>query len=241
MTNAELAFKFSLQRLEDHVEKRNQKLYFWTFTFAEDLPLSWCMLRWNGFMASLQTKWRNEIYALYGARVVELQKSGRPHFHAIFNQRLDINMIADLSEVHGFGWKTVKKVWSQRGAAEYMAKYMSKQYGRYWPERTRRFAMIGGFDGCKVRDIKFKDLSGFEPWKIMRDYFGGRIPYPVVSAMRRSIWTPHDRTFRFCLRYMMENKNVVSAFYWTPTEMIRAFEAEGLLWPGEGLGEWQPF
>jgi len=236
MTKSELAFRFSLKRLDDYTKNRGQSLYFWTFTFREDLPLSWCIVRFNKLMLALQAYFYAEADFFYGARVIEFQKSGRTHYHCIFNVRIPVKLLREYSYPLGFGWDYVEEVWNEEGAIGYLAKYLSKQYTVEGRETFRRFAMIGGFDGCKVSDIK-RSVVGFDAWAIMRKHFGGKIPYKVVWAMRRSHWVNHWETFNFCMCHMKANNNDTYCFYMTSTEIMNAMHDQGMRWVGEGLPE----
>jgi len=89
-----------------------------------------------------------------GVRVTELHKSHGIHFHLLLNRRIPLERMKRMGWEYGFGRMGVVR--ADIGTAEYLAKYLSKQYrlandfgGR------RRWGTIGGFPPSRCRDIAY--------------------------------------------------------------------------------------
>jgi hypothetical protein len=149
MTKQKAAFLLSVERLFS--ERGNRRVYMWTFTFRDLVGDDEAFRRFN----HLRTLIVRGFAGVGGLRVVEVHPGtdDRPshglHFHVLLNRRCGWSVMERLAIRAGFGrihWRRVSKE-----DAAYMAKYLSKEQ----PDlgRRRRFAALGNFDSCRVRDV----------------------------------------------------------------------------------------
>lgn len=81
MTKSKAAFLFACGMLG------KEKLYLWTFTFAEVLSVKDTRKRWNHLLTLLLQNWPE----MRGLRVFELHKEHGLHVHLVTNQFIDVN------------------------------------------------------------------------------------------------------------------------------------------------------
>ncbi len=128
----------------------SQRLYFWTFTWAEILPVSECRRTWNRFTNLLHGNTSERFAAL---RVWELHPGGHGlHVHMLTNERIDVNVVRCLLARAGMG--VVCHVRGARlGDEAYMAKYMRK--GRRIPG-VRQWAKLGKWQHVRCGGLVFE-------------------------------------------------------------------------------------
>jgi len=154
-----MAFVFSAERLFE----QSEHVYFWTMTFVS-VPINdvYAMEDWAVFAQRLV----HHFPFLQGLRVVELHKSHGIHFHLLLNERIPIRRMKRIARGTGrivgrnryldFGRMSVDVC--DRGAFEYLTKYMTKEYRKenYFAGR-RRWGTIGGFDATRCRDLVYEN------------------------------------------------------------------------------------
>ena len=143
MNKSRSAFLFSSQRLG------TQKLFLWTFTFAEVLPIKDTRKRWNHLLTLLRRRWPG----LCGLRVFELHDSHGLHVHLVTNRFIDVNEARKLSKKAGWGRIHVMRVPVEKAA--YLAKYLSKDRESCF-KGWRLWAGFGEWDWSRVKDILFE-------------------------------------------------------------------------------------
>lgn len=131
--------------------ERNGKLYFWTFTWPDAMPV-WCYANsWDRFAHSLiQNYTRDDFEAL---RVWERHPGGHGiHVHALCNERLDVNLIRELTVRYGLG-KVVHVRKAVRKDVSYLTKYMTKDQAI---PGLRMWAKMGCWAHVKGSDLEFE-------------------------------------------------------------------------------------
>ncbi len=93
MTLSEAAFLFSSQTLG------KQRLFLWTFTFAELLGVKDTRKRWHYLLTLILRHWPE----LQGLRVFELHKTHGLHVHMLTNERIQVVEARVLAEKAGWG------------------------------------------------------------------------------------------------------------------------------------------
>jgi len=142
MTKSKAAFIFASQTLG------KPRLYLWTFTFKELLPVRETRKRWYHLLTLLLREWPS----VQGLRVFELHPAGHGlHVHLITNQFIDVNRARELAIQAGWGRIHVRPM---PGAhAGYLAKYLSKER----PECLYRWRIWAGFgkgwEWTKLKDV----------------------------------------------------------------------------------------
>jgi len=154
MSKSATAFMFSADRLF----AASRKVYFWTFTFknvpADDKA---AMEDWD----TLHLRIRKLFPDLRGLRVCELHVSHGIHFHLLLNQRIPLRRLFRIFKGSGFSYGRnreldfgrVSVTECNKFAAEYLTKYMTKDYKKEFPTMRRRWGSVGSFDSCGVRDV----------------------------------------------------------------------------------------
>jgi hypothetical protein len=144
----------------------------WTFTYHPGIghDHSASMDIWREFLKTA----RMRHHFPGGMRVCELHKSGALHIHVLMSVRESVIWVRPLWEKMGGGRLHVCVMPSS--AATYVAKYLSKEKGRFEPG-TRRWACWGNWREFSIRtkDVVFDTAihRGFA-WahpSIRRDYF----------------------------------------------------------------------
>jgi hypothetical protein len=187
MQKSKAAFLFSSRKLAD------DRLYMWTFTFADVLSIKDTRKRWNYLLTLLLRTWTN----LQGIRIFELHETHGLHVHMITNERIDVHQARLLAEKAGWGRIHVMMMPAEH--AGYLAKYLSK----HRPEclkRWRLWAAFGkGWDPTKVKDITRESLFGriYQACKEWRGWTGRGDFYERMDIARRMVfltiengWTP---------------------------------------------------
>jgi hypothetical protein len=141
MTKSKAAFLFASQTLG------KQRLFLWTFTFKELLPVKETRKRWNHLLTLLVRTWPE----LQGRRVFELHQEHGLHVHLVTNQFIDVNRARELAVKAGWGRIHVARMPGEH--AGYLAKYLSKER----PECLYRWRLWAGFgkgwEWTKVKDV----------------------------------------------------------------------------------------
>jgi hypothetical protein len=140
------AFLFSAEMLAE----QSGWLYFWTFTWARRLELEEYRRTWNQFSTLLQ---RHSSPDFKGLRHWERHPRGHGlHVHMLTNERIDVNLVRQLTVRCGLG----KVVHVRRGSlkdAKYMSKYMTKS-GRI--KGVRMWAALGHWEHSLVKNVRDK-------------------------------------------------------------------------------------
>lgn len=200
MTKSEVAFRMSAARLFEE----NRKVYFWTFTFTE-IWEDWVYSRqwarfWRAFCDSTN-------FFIGGLKVVELHPGGHGiHYHCLLNKRLPVSEIRRIGKRFGVG--RVHVVAANKGAGEYLAKYLSKRETGL-SKHIRKWSTVGGFEGVKVANIevdtdfvrKLRDVKGgrhitFAGYQIARREYvkDGRISLQTIcNNLRRPNLPQYER------------------------------------------------
>lgn len=144
------AFIFqALNLFEDHKD-----LYFWTLTFYH-VHSDWeCHKRFSNFLRHL----RKVVGRGWGGvRVSELHEEHGVHFHLIVSERLAADLVRRVGRCYGFGRVHVERVFDQRGAIDYLAKYLTKQRDHPKTESgrsCRKWASFGDIRRTRVKDME---------------------------------------------------------------------------------------
>lgn len=158
ITRSACAFRFSAIKLE----RESKRLYMWTFTFVS-VPISdaYAMGDWH----MLHRRIIKIFPDLRGLRVCELHRSHGIHFHVLINRRIPIDRVKRLCWGNGnitgknrrLDFGRIHVVKANLNAAQYMAKYLTKQYTTENNFRRRRWGSVGGFDSYKKNEIEIID------------------------------------------------------------------------------------
>jgi hypothetical protein len=126
-----------------------EKLYFWTFTFAEVLDVKDTRKKWNYLLTLLRRRYPK----LCGPRAFEMHEEHGLHVHLVTNSRIDINEARGLAKKAGWGRIHVKRIPASKAA--YLGKYLSKEHR--WPcfKGWRLWAAFGPWDWTRVKDVEF--------------------------------------------------------------------------------------
>lgn len=151
LNKTKAAFLLTCEKLfkqDDGVRAR--RVYMWTFTFREVIADDVAMKSWQHLNVLLTRSYKADG-GCPGVRVVEVHPGGHGlHFHALIARRLDVDFVRRLAVRAGFGRIHVQKC--KQSAAAYCGKYLTKRDDGL-KRGTRRWGMIAGFKGTRVRDI----------------------------------------------------------------------------------------
>jgi len=146
MNRSQAAFLFTCALLG------KEKLYMWTFTFAELLAVKETRKKWNHLRTLLLQTWPE----LRGLRVFELHKEHGLHVHLVTNQFIDVNQARILAEQAGWGRIHVTPMPAEH--VGYLAKYFSKKR----PECLKRWRLWDsfgeGWNPTKVKDVEKQSM-----------------------------------------------------------------------------------
>lgn len=145
VSKSKAAFLMSAEKLFN----QNKQIYFWTFTFKAVEYDERAMYLWGNYAHALRDFFG---HSFQGLRVVEIhggEYSHGLHFHALLNKRISIHIVRRIGKRFGFGRISVEPC--DIGAAHYLTKYLSKE--NELPSGTRKWAPMGGFIPCKVRNV----------------------------------------------------------------------------------------
>jgi len=181
-SRSEAAFLLSVDRLFDC----SKAVYFWTFTFKAVYHEWEYGKLWNRFMDGLQTAHsgrRRGRGAFMGLRVVEPHEQHGLHYHALLNTRLSVDMVRRVGKRFGIGRVYVVK--ADRGAGNYLGKYLGKK--KTFATRIRKWGAVGGFLVCRKKDIEqsspfHRTMSSVKRGGVL-GCPGGKIPMDVSSAI----------------------------------------------------------
>jgi len=142
-----MAFLFSAQKLIS----QSPRATFFTFTFVKYHNVDDAHKAWNSIQAECRRKFRN----WRGIRVTEVHPGGHGiHFHCLFAGYIPLHPLKSVASRFGFG--DIKPLEVGPGTPHYLAKYLRKPQPMLG--RRRKWGMIGGFKGSRVRDIEVKSL-----------------------------------------------------------------------------------
>jgi hypothetical protein len=148
MNKSKAAFEFSARRLG------KEKLYFWTFTFAEVLSVKDTRKKWHYLLTLLRRRYPK----LCGLRAFELHEEHGLHVHLITNGWIDVNEARIMAKKAGWGRIHVKRIPAE--GATYMGKYLTNQGRAPCLKGWRLWAAFGPWDSTKVKDVVFKSEYG---------------------------------------------------------------------------------
>ena len=165
-----------------------QKLYLWTFTFADLLDIKVAAKRWSRFVKDRHRGFTVSFPDCSGIRVFEMHRgrweahigenlSHGLHIHMVVNRRLDVDIMRSKWEHFGGGRINVRVI--TPGHECYVAKYLSKARGAAL-EGLRLWAPINFPEAHKVRDIKV-ECSWTDSYKTLAAMIVGfpNVPWPV--------------------------------------------------------------
>lgn len=213
MTKSEAAFRLSAEILFEE----SAPIYFWTFTF-EDVYHHWEYPgAWRRFVRDIA-----DLYAgaLRGLRVIEPHVEHGLHYHALLNERVYVGLVRRIGKRYGIGRVQVER--ANRGSIDYLAGYLSKEFGRQRPLHVggARWGGVGGFAPVRVRDVEVQSPQ-MEAIKVAQSYLECRqLPWELVSVIRGPV--VHDRErLLFALEHYRNKRS------------IEWFVAPGWRWEGE--------
>ncbi len=143
MSKSKAAFEFSAKRLS------KDKLYFWTFTFAEVLSVKDTRKRWNRLLTALKRKYPD----LCGLRAFEMHEEHGLHVHMVTTSRINVVEVRLLAERSGWGRIHVKMIPAE--GASYLGKYLTKEGRAPCLKGWRLWAAFGPWKWTRVKDLKF--------------------------------------------------------------------------------------
>jgi len=198
LTKRKAAFLHTCAKLFRGEDGKRRRVYMWTFTTREVVEDKVVMKCWH-HMALLLSRRYKSSGGCPGVRVVEDHpgRVGDPgghglHFHVLIARRVDVVEVRKLAVRAGFGRIHVRKC-DERGAG-YLAKYLSKRDDGL--RGRRRWGMVGGFKGTRVRDIRVESELAENC----------RRTYQVLKVWSREIFVAVNRlTCRYghCLQWPM--------------------------------------
>jgi hypothetical protein len=182
MSKSKAAFEFSAQKLG------KEKLYFWTFTFAEVLDIKATRKRWNYLLTLLRRRYPK----LCGLRAFELHEEHGLHVHLVTNAWIDVNEARAMAQKAGWGRIHVKRIPGEK--AGYLGKYLSKEHRAPCFKGWRLWAAFGAWEWTRVKNVEFQSEYAL----ILRGLI-------AIRAERRGHF------FRLALTDKIYLKNLVSA------------------------------
>ncbi len=144
MSKSKAAFEFSAQKLG------KEKLYFWTFTFAEVLDIKATRKRWNYLLTLLRRRYPK----LCGLRAFELHEEHGLHVHLVTNAWIDVNEARVMAKKAGWGRIHVKRIPSEK--AGYLGKYLTKENRAACFKGWRLWAAFGPWSWTTVKEVEFR-------------------------------------------------------------------------------------
>jgi hypothetical protein len=148
MSKSKAAFEFPAKKLG------KEKLYFWTFTFAEVLDVKDTRKKWNYLLTLLRRKYPK----LCGLRAFELHEEHGLHVHMVTNGWIDVNEARARAIKAGWGRIHVKRIPAEK--ALYMGKYLTKEDRAPCLKGWRLWAAFGPWESTKVKDVQFESEFG---------------------------------------------------------------------------------
>lgn len=166
--------RLSVEWSAENLIAGNRHTFFWTFTTrAEETPEEMAHM-WDLLLKALRRKFGRFDYL----RVLEPHKSGtRFHYHVLLNVYLDVRTVRDIAEPMGWGRMLVELV-SDKGAAGYLAKYLSKARRCEALRGVRLFSISirpRTFTKVRISDIEYRENG-----KTCRELYG-----PLLSRLPR--------------------------------------------------------
>ncbi|OAM88046.1 hypothetical protein OH491_07750 [Termitidicoccus mucosus] len=149
MNKSKVAFIMSVEKLFDESEH----VYMWTLTFREVMPVWWYMNTHTLFVREVQKWYKN----FKGLRVTEVHDMHGIHYHWLVDTWMDADLIRMIGKRFGIG--RVHVVEADRGAALYLAKYMSKKGQAPMFRKLSKWGTLGGFVPCRVGDIEIQSKT----------------------------------------------------------------------------------
>jgi hypothetical protein len=148
MNKSKAAFEFSAQKLG------KEKLFFWTFTFAEVLSVKDTRKKWNHLLTLLRRRYPK----LCGLRAFELHEEHGLHVHLVTNAWINVNEARVMAMQAGWGRIHVKRIPAAK--AGYLGKYLSKEHRAPCFKGWRLWASFGSWEWTKIKDVEFSSDYG---------------------------------------------------------------------------------
>jgi len=157
-----MAFRWTV----DSLFENNEKMYLWTFTWAEPHCSDYYMKCWEKLCKCFRKEWP----LLKGLRVAEMHpgsfanfgESHGLHIHALLNERVSIHRLKQLSDRCGFG--RIHVVRCDKNGAYYLSKYLTKKAEVPLPKGMRSYGTIGFSDNTdlltRIRDVRIQTEFG---------------------------------------------------------------------------------
>jgi hypothetical protein len=142
----------------------SEHVYMWPLTFREVVPVWWCMNTHGRFVKELR-KWYPKFK---GLRVTEVHDMHGIHYHWLVDTWMDVELLNILAPRFGFGRLGVTE--ADRGAAAYLAKYMSKRGQAPMFRKLSRWGTLGGFIPSRIRDIEIQSETSARLNQLRRDW-----------------------------------------------------------------------
>jgi len=128
-TKSRTAFASTAKRFTDYCTALDTGIYFWTFTLRNEYKDFQAPYIFSRVMTTVKDRYRHDSILFGGVRVIERQKKGRPHWHALVNKRIPIDWLEHVGAPLGMGWMWVEQARSSRAAVSYLSKYLQKENG----------------------------------------------------------------------------------------------------------------
>jgi len=153
MTKTKAAFFLTVENVFRSAKGKGHKVYLWTFTFFV-AQSDWDGSRmFSSFLHELRRPcWLGSGWG--GVKVVELHKEHGVHFHALFTERVAIDIVREVASHYGIGRVQVER--ADEGTAKYLSKYLSKKRAGPRTESgrgLRRWAAFGDIERTRVADL----------------------------------------------------------------------------------------
>lgn len=175
-TRSQTAFRWTVEGLF----QRNESVYLWTLTMAEQIPGWWVPNTFDIFKRGLL----DFIGKFEGVRVFEWHVNHGIHIHMLINRRVPVGVVRRIGKRYGFGRVHVVK--ADENAARYLGKYLCKDAGRLWPY-GRQWASLGG-RGVRVRDVQIETTNGKQYRQAVAFHRArGMTPYRAFQEARRDV------------------------------------------------------
>lgn len=154
--------------------------YLWTFTFPDEkgqMDHRYAMKAWHRVADWLLKSGKRCVRAIERG-----DRNGHYHFHAVTDQRWNVNEVRARAERAGFGRINVEEI--PRARLYYLAKYIGKKGRWKMPKRLRLWACVG-FSGFGPRDIKFDEMTLTVPQEDLRPAFTSVIRWQLDGELLR--------------------------------------------------------
>lgn len=149
------------------------QLYMYTFTYyhsrSEEETWDNYNMSWNRFRTAAAKKYGSIKYV----KVLECHKSSNyPHIHVICDTYLSPLWLGAEAARAGFGWSNKWQRFDKRGAAQYVAKYLTKDWPRAdsarirWQKKLRIVTMSQGLVDKIIKIARWWVIASYVPIKL---------------------------------------------------------------------------